>query len=51
LIILALVLLFPAGIAGFFKKLFDRGEEGEAESPRAKEHSASVQNGISKEAA
>jgi len=42
LIILALVLLFPAGIAGFFQKLFDRGEEGEA---------ASVRNGISKEAA
>ncbi|EJL92711.1 branched-chain amino acid ABC-type transport system, permease component [Herbaspirillum sp. CF444] len=42
LIILALVLLFPAGIAGFFQKLFDRGEEGEA---------ASVRNDISKEAA
>jgi len=53
LIILALVLLFPAGIAGFFKKHFDRRQEdeGDGDASHAKERSAVVGNGISKEAA
>lgn len=50
LTILALVLLFPAGIVGFFQKHFDRGE-GDEKSSRSKVAGAGRQDGISKEAA
>ena len=50
LTILALVLLFPAGIVGFFQKHFDHGEDDE-KSSRSKVSDAALQDGMSKEAA